>query len=805
MRKSALYAILLATTCLSTAALGQGCGPTNPNCVVPLRPAGDNTNSAASTEFVQQAISGGGTGPYSPGQVLGNGTSGTTAPTPTQLPPIIDQSICATRGGILERSATGWACTTPGTSGLPYVSNGAAADPAYQALTNSGIASGTVLNSNLANTPGRTLKGNLSSSSIAPQDIPITQVAYSSVYAFGAAGSMNSTTGTIATSASTLTLGAAIDFANGQGIRIDHAGTTFATNPPTSATVSIVGSSGTTTYAYRIAAFDSAGGIGAAISSFSVTTGNATLNTSTYNSLSWSAPASGPTPGGYAIYGRIGASPVLIGTTFGTSFADQGQTAPVSPDWIPSTPPAAALADSLITTITAGGGSTTLTLAASAANNATAQPINHDDSAAISACLGSFNTTLGGTCYGSGQFPIGTAIAWPVTGSVGLVGTGRGWFAAGPPANVGHAGTQLIATQAIANVIGATSGAFTNGNRISGLTIAGQTLVPIPLEIDLWGSSYIDNIDINDAATGGAANFRLGKAGANPIENTIFVLRIDNPLLAHQQPNLPTYNFDIAATNNNILHVKAVNAKTANWHTTSGLSFDNTMTAPHGYNYDYTAVVAAAPVNNFLLEGTEDQIVSWEADGSSAANIQINGFSNVLSGGMSIFQSPLTAQIGLRFGTGTCLNSVINNQFLNSSASNTLVQAGSPCTGENIVWMNPNSTNNTVSGLTSDIAGHIRTGAGGAAAPTITAGCSGAGSSVRSDSTDFSGHFTSQTSSSSTCTITFSQSFLTTVPPKCVVSGETVAPTTVVPSASTLVVNFANTTNAVFDWICVGI
>jgi len=58
----------------SVGALAQGCGPQNPNCVVPDRPVGDSTNSAANTRFVQ--LSGGGGG--------GGGTSSTFgAPFPT--------------------------------------------------------------------------------------------------------------------------------------------------------------------------------------------------------------------------------------------------------------------------------------------------------------------------------------------------------------------------------------------------------------------------------------------------------------------------------------------------------------------------------------------------------------------------------------------------------------------------------------------------------------------------------------------------------------------------------------------------
>jgi hypothetical protein len=68
-------------------------------------------------------------------------------------------SIGSTRGSILERGASTWGIIPPGTSGLPWVSNGAGADPAYQALTGSGIASGTVANSNLAGMAAGTIKG----------------------------------------------------------------------------------------------------------------------------------------------------------------------------------------------------------------------------------------------------------------------------------------------------------------------------------------------------------------------------------------------------------------------------------------------------------------------------------------------------------------------------------------------------------------------------------------------------------------------------------------------------------------------
>lgn len=54
----------------------QGCGPSNPNCIVPTAPVGTSNNQAASTAFVQQNVAGF-LPTTQPNQVLGN--NGTTA------------------------------------------------------------------------------------------------------------------------------------------------------------------------------------------------------------------------------------------------------------------------------------------------------------------------------------------------------------------------------------------------------------------------------------------------------------------------------------------------------------------------------------------------------------------------------------------------------------------------------------------------------------------------------------------------------------------------------------------------------
>jgi hypothetical protein len=58
------HLVLIVTLLLALigSAMAQGCGPSNPNCIVPTAPFGTNNNQAASTAFVQQAIAGSGAG-----------------------------------------------------------------------------------------------------------------------------------------------------------------------------------------------------------------------------------------------------------------------------------------------------------------------------------------------------------------------------------------------------------------------------------------------------------------------------------------------------------------------------------------------------------------------------------------------------------------------------------------------------------------------------------------------------------------------------------------------------------------------
>lgn len=93
-----------------------------------------------------------GVGQLGSGQLFANPTASPARGIPTSPTALLDFAFGSTRGAILKRGASAWTITVPSvTAGLPWVSNGTGADPAYQLLgivgggTNCGAASGTCL------------------------------------------------------------------------------------------------------------------------------------------------------------------------------------------------------------------------------------------------------------------------------------------------------------------------------------------------------------------------------------------------------------------------------------------------------------------------------------------------------------------------------------------------------------------------------------------------------------------------------------------------------------------------------------
>jgi parallel beta-helix repeat protein len=285
----------------------------------------------------------------------------------------------------------GNAMTFPGAPATLLYSGSTAGGDLTGTLPSPTIAANAVTNGKAAQMAAMTFKGNNSAGPSNPLDLTLaqTQSALGIPSLPNVSGSALTTTATCSASSPVVTLAATLDFQNGQGIRVDHCGASFALNQPTGLSVTPTGTPGSTAYAYTIEAIDAAGGVGMAVSNATTSIGNATLSTTNYNALAWSAP-SGTAPSAYAIFGNNVGSLTLIGIVpvGTTTFKDIGAGAVSNPDWLPAAPQTiSALPDWLLTTISSGAGTLNLVLASNSTNAIAGQPIAHDDTVAMQAAL----------------------------------------------------------------------------------------------------------------------------------------------------------------------------------------------------------------------------------------------------------------------------------------------------------------------------------------------------------------------------------------------------------------------------------
>lgn len=444
---------------------------------------------ALSLGFISAALAQSGVS-FGPGQIYGNSTAAARPGKAENVTAILDRALGSTRGALIERGAGGWGLLSPSaTARVPYLSGGTGADPIFGAytlpasITSGGIAcfistsaegSSVLLTANALvlgggagvcpapmaslGTTTTVLHGNAAGpptfGSVASADLNITATTCTNQFisaistggvgtcssgvifeavSFNAGGSGQTTTGTISASSTSLTLASALDFVNGEGIRINHAGAAFTVNAPTSLIVTPTGTTGATQYVYTIAPLDAFGGVGSAIANTITNTGNATLSSANFNALTWTAPGSGSAPWGYAVYAACpagcathSASLTLMAVVQTTSFNDVGfGLITPGPDWIPSAPQGPSLADWLVTTVSSGGGTTTLTLANAATTAATTQLVDHDDTAALQSCItaaSNAHTRCHLSGISGGSFPISTTLF--ISGRMELYGDG---------------------------------------------------------------------------------------------------------------------------------------------------------------------------------------------------------------------------------------------------------------------------------------------------------------------------------------------------------------------------------------------
>lgn len=204
---------------------------------------------------------------------------------------------------------------------------------------------------------------------------------------YKASGSLQTTTATTVAADPNVLLASAIDFAVGQGIRLNRCGATFALNLPTGLSVTVVGATGSTARKYAIRAIDDHGGLGPAVRA-TVANANATLDFTNYCKLQWSAP-SGTAPKGYAVYGRTNVgdgSLTLIGVTSNLFFNDYGVNRAAECDWLVANDAGGPFNGYYIATITALDGREA-TVSPVPLQSSAGEIAAHDDTAAIQAML----------------------------------------------------------------------------------------------------------------------------------------------------------------------------------------------------------------------------------------------------------------------------------------------------------------------------------------------------------------------------------------------------------------------------------
>lgn len=231
-----------------------------------------------------------------------------------------------------------------------------------------------------------------------------------------AVSSSQTTTGSINSGLTALTLAAAIDFQDGQGIVVHGAGSAHGLSAPAAPVAVRFGASGSTIWDYKVVAITSEDGASASsAASNQIVDAPATLTASNFIRVSIT-----PVPGAhkYLVYGRknnTGAGWSYHGACIANPLLDQRGHQPLvyfndtTGNFIPprkpfvNTAPASAASNLLRTRIISGGGSTSLVLADVARTTVSAKTVEHDNlqafKDAIVACGADKGDSSGGNIF----------------------------------------------------------------------------------------------------------------------------------------------------------------------------------------------------------------------------------------------------------------------------------------------------------------------------------------------------------------------------------------------------------------------
>jgi hypothetical protein len=213
------------------------------------------------------------------------------------------------------------------------------------------------------------------------------------------AASFTPTLGAINSGSAALGINADNHYKNGCGIFVAGAGPLSTLSTPAQGSApnpNVVGTAGSTTVHYKVAAIDQNFGTSAASAAIAIATAPATRTPTNYVGVYWTSVANAA---GYLVYSDAGGSYAPLGYSFDCSaFAagnvcgiiDKGTEAftwTTANGFWPLTPPASATNQALITTIASGAGTTSLALAATASNSVSSAFTQPDNSIFIKQAL----------------------------------------------------------------------------------------------------------------------------------------------------------------------------------------------------------------------------------------------------------------------------------------------------------------------------------------------------------------------------------------------------------------------------------
>lgn len=299
-----------------------------------------------------------------------------------------------------------------------------------------------------------------------------------------------------------------------------------------------------------------------------------------------------------------------------------------------------------------------------------------DDGPAIRAAMASLSAHGGKVLFPNppgGCYLVNTTLTMSSTVPLWLAGSGRD-------------STTIRAGAAISGGVITFPVAFLQGSQITDMTIDGAGLASEAINAPQTVRTIFSHLIVEN---GTVADMVAGNGSSNSQENVWEDVKLDNTFTT-TLANLPAYGLEMNdVINSDLVNVISANVKTANIYAHNGSN--NYMVSVHGY--DCFGACNQGPTYNFEITDFADTITGCEGDGSSTADVELAGFSDVLQGCGLGFDG-VTPQIAVQFANGTSGNMVSNSIISNVSVlANSVVQAGSAGSGGNSAEFNFNVPN----------------------------------------------------------------------------------------------------------------